>query len=335
MKHIRQLSILLLLFATVTVFAARKPAIAVAEPVAKGGIDVQTVEMLWDMLEASIKTEEYSLISRGALKQILTEAGLANSSGLVNPSSEHLATLGNVKGVKYLLVCTIGKFGTRLNCTLKLIDCSTADIQQNRTANLRCANLDELADKLEHALEKLFQNDKQLKRCALLMPVLQLEAAPANLDQQLHGYMGACLIQNGIPLQNLSNVTSILAQNNLNALHELEPALCKKVGQLLEVEFLIQSTVNSFSLNATTIPIVATGAQVTVYTGNIGGTVKVVETATGRIVAIIPYEMTLDSRLLNPQEVMYWQPEHYYKYMIFTPFGQTVLPELVKALAKP
>lgn len=330
MNRIRHTLALILLLTVSVAFAAQRDTIAIAEPVAKGGVSPQSIEMLWDMLETSVRTLDYDLISRASLKDIMTEADLASSSGLINPNSKQLATLGKVKGVKYLLVTSIGQFGSRLNLTLKLLDCSTGDISQNRSENLRVADLDELADKLEPTLNKLFSDTKTLKRSALLMPILQLEGLPENLDQQLYAFMGSCLLQNDIALQNLTDVTAILKKNKIRRLETLEPALCHKLGKLLEVEFLIQSTINRFSLTAAPFVIAETGAQFLNYAGAIGGTVKVIETATGRIAALLPFEMSIDSRAIGFQNTMGWQPEDFYKYMIFNSFAQQVLPGLVK-----
>lgn len=329
MNRIRHTLALILLLTVSTVFAAQRDAIAIPQPVARGGLDQGSIEMLWDMLEASVRTQQYDLISRASIKAIMDEYARVDG-GVINPNSRQLAEIGNVKGVKYLLVTSIGKFGSKLNFTITLMDCSTGDISQNRSENLRVADLDELADKLEPALLKLFSDTKTLKRSALLMPILQLEGLPENLDQQLYAFMGSCLLQNGIALQNLTNVTTILKKNKLRRLETLEPALCHKLGKLLEVEFLIQSTINRFSLTAAPFVIAETGAQFLNYAGAVGGTVKVIETATGRIAALLPFEMSVDSRAIGFQNTQGWQPEDFYKYMIFNSFAQQVLPELVK-----
>ena len=66
-------------------FAADK--LAIAEPVAKGGMKAQDIEAFWGILESSVKSDEYTLISRAALKQIMTEIGLTTSSDLMNLNS--------------------------------------------------------------------------------------------------------------------------------------------------------------------------------------------------------------------------------------------------------
>ena len=106
------------------VFAADK--LAVAEPVAKGGMKAEEIEAFWGMLETSVKSDEYKLITRGALKQMMTEIGLTTSSDLMNLNSSQKARLGQIETVKYILVSEIGKFGTRVNCTMKILDTSAS-----------------------------------------------------------------------------------------------------------------------------------------------------------------------------------------------------------------
>ena len=109
-------------------FAADK--LAIAEPVGKGGVDAADIEAFWGILETSVQSDEYTLVSRGALKQMMTEIGLTTSSDLVNLNSTQKARLGQLEGVKFILVSEIAKFGSRLNCTLKILDASTGEIDQ-------------------------------------------------------------------------------------------------------------------------------------------------------------------------------------------------------------
>ena len=139
----------LLLSAVLTLGAAAADKLAVAEPVGKGGVQADEIETFWGILETSIHSNEYKLISRGALKQMLTEIGLTTSSDLVNLNSAQKAKLGQLEGAKYILVSEIGRFGSKLNCTMKILDSSTGEIDQMRTANIRVSDFDELADKIE------------------------------------------------------------------------------------------------------------------------------------------------------------------------------------------
>ena len=170
MKNWRRLLVISL--SLLAVFsAAAADRLAVAEPVALNGVDPEDVAVFWGMLESSVRSDQYQLVSRGALKQMLTEIGLVENSDLVDPDSAQKAALGRLKGVKYLLVSEIGRFGSQLNCTLKILDASTGEIDQARTANLRVRNLDELSDRLESTLSTLLSDNKSLPALALLQPI--------------------------------------------------------------------------------------------------------------------------------------------------------------------
>ena len=107
MKKMLFTSILLCMIAVLS--AADR--LAIAEPINKGGMSAQDIEAVWSMLEASVDGG-YELISRSALKAMMTEIGLTTSSDLMNLNSSQKARLGEIKTVKYLLVPTVSKFGS-------------------------------------------------------------------------------------------------------------------------------------------------------------------------------------------------------------------------------
>ena len=224
--------------------------LAVAEPVNKGGISASDIEAFWGILESSINSDEYTLISRGALKQMLTEIGLTENSDLVNLNSAQRARMGEVEGVKYILVSEVGKFGTRINCTMRIVDATTGEIDTARTANLRVRDLDELADKIEATLDKLLSDDKELMMSAILMPNLQIAKIPDYLAETFNIRLESGLLAGGVRLQNLRSVAKILRDNNLDGLYEMEPKMFRKVGGLLEVQYLIQATMHIISITA-------------------------------------------------------------------------------------
>ena len=85
---------------TLSAFSADR--LAIAEPINKGGMSAQDIEAVWSMLEATVDGG-YEVISRSALKAMMTEIGLSNTD-LVNPNSAQQARMGEIKTVKYLLV---------------------------------------------------------------------------------------------------------------------------------------------------------------------------------------------------------------------------------------
>ena len=166
----------------------------------------------------------------------------------MNLNSTQKAKLGQIETVKYILVSEVGKFGSRLNCTMKILDSSTGEIDQARTANLRVKNLDELADRIEAALEKLLSDEKQLMMSAILTPNIRISKAPRYLAEDFNVRLENALMNKGVKLQNLQSVTKILKKNNLDNLYELEPKMFVKVGKLLEVQLLIQATITRFEI---------------------------------------------------------------------------------------
>ena len=301
--------------------------LAVAEPVSKGGVRAEDIEAVWGMLESSIPPGVYRVISRGALKQMMTEIGLTTSSDLVNLNSAQKAKLGQLEGVKYILVSEIGKFGSRLNCTMKIVDASTGEIDPMRTANLRVADLDELADKIEATLRTMLSDDKQLHRSALLAPAVHVPGAPAYLWKDFNVWLESGLMASGVRLQNFASVDKILRRNNLDHLDELEPKMYVKVGKLLEVEMLIRATVNRFEIAQIPFYVPETGARGYRYIGTIGGDIRIVSTQDGELVASIPFEERVDYRSIPIAERRNWTPEDYGKYLI-----RSVTARIVPAL---
>ena len=331
MKNIKTFLALLLLAATVIVNAADK--LAVAEPVTKGGINPADTEAFWGILESSIKSDEYKLISRGALKQMMTEIGLTTSSDLVNLNSSQKAKLGQLETVKYILVSEIGKFGSRYNCTLRILDASTGEIDQARTANLRVKDMDDLADKIEAALEKLLSDDKDSAATAILTPALQIKNIPAYFVSDFNTRLESTLLNNNVQVQNLQSVAKILKKNNLDNLYELEPKMYRKVGTLLEVKNLLQATITRFEIVQKPYYVEETGARGVRYTGYLEGNIRVISTKTGNVLANVPFEERVNFRTLSRQETRDWTISDYGKYMIKTAMTQSIVPGLLKVKA--
>ena len=280
-----------------TLFAADK--LAIAEPVGKGGVKADEIEAFWGILEASVKSDEYKLISRGALKQMLTEIGLTASSDLVNLNSTQKAKLGQLEGVKYILVSEIGKFGTRLNCTMKILDSSTGEIDQARTHNLRCRDLDELADKIEPALEDMLSRQKagygsEEVRIAMLAPhvafrpretrefvnatgfqcrTYSLSAKDIMLD--FNAGIKSAIVKQQIRLQYFNSLDKFLRRQNLDSIGEMDSYAYQKLGKELRVTYLIVVTVPRFEITVGEKYISETGAVSNIYQTDIECMVEV------------------------------------------------------------
>ena len=306
--------------------------LAVAEPVGKGGVPASDIEAFWGILETSIHSDEYTLISRGALNQILTEIGLTTSSDLVNMNSTQKAKLGKLEGVKFILVSEVSKFGTRLNCTMRILDASTGEIDQARTANLRVKDLDELADQIEAALEKLLSDDKALHRSAILSPIIKVRA-PEYLSEDFNVRLENAMLEKGLRLQNLQSVTKILKKNDMDNLNELEPKMYVKAGKLLEVEMLIQATITRFEIERIAYNVAETGNSGLRYIGNLEGSVRIISAQTGETLGSVPFDERVDFRAIPISTRRDWTVDDYGKYLIRTVIPQKVVPGIMKSPA--
>lgn len=316
---------------TLNALAADK--LAIAEPIGMGGMKVQDIEMLWGILESAIRSNEYTLVSRAALKQIMTEIGLTTSSDLMNLNSSQKAKLGQIATVKYILVSEVGYFGGRVNCTLRILDSSTGEIDQARSANLRVGDLNELADKIEATLQTLLSDDKQLRRAAILHPVIRIARYPDFLGNDFNVRLESALLNDGVKLQNLQSVAKILKKNDLDDLNELEPKMFVKIGKLLEVQILIQATLSRFEIASIPYYVEETGARGFRRIGHLEGNIRIVSARDGQLIASIPFEEQVNFRLLDRAMTRDWTPDDYGKYLIKTVIPQKIVPELLKVSA--
>ena len=333
----KRMVVLLLVGLLLAVICSAADKLAIAEPVVRAGMDKDEGAMLWGILEDEVASKaagKYELVSRAALQQMMTEIGLTTSSDLVNLNSTQKAKLGHLETVKYLLISEIGKFGTKVNCTMRIMDASTGLIDPARTVNLRCKDLDELGDQIEWAVGKLFSDQKALERSALLKPMVTAVNPPVYLSTEFATIFESCLLSSGIPLQNLSSVDKILAQNGLNALNEVEPKQYVQIGRLLEVKNLLRATIDRFEIIATPFFIEETGAKGTIYTGAMSGNLRVISTADGETLVVQPFDARIDFRQLPFTMTQTWTPEDYGKYMIRASLSEQILPELFQKLAE-
>ena len=292
--------------------------LAVAEPVGQGGVPASEIEAFWGMLESSVDGG-YELISRSALKQMLTEIGLTENSGLANLNSAQKAKLGELRTVKYILVSNIGKFGNRLNLSMMVLDASTGEILPDRKSAETVDSLDELADKLPDMLFEigLGRSAKSLGIYAMLEPVITAKDSPEYLRESFTTGMENALIEKGIRLRNLRTVVPILRKNNIGSLDAVEPALYARVGRLLRVDALIQPTVTRFSVTVRKEYIAASKRNVVRCIGDFDGNVRIVSATTGELVASIPFRQKIDfDEVEATEDTDDWSAEDYGRYTI-------------------
>ena len=310
----RILSFLFVFVLASALFGADK--LAVVEPVAKGGMKPQEIEALWSMLESSVDGG-YELISRAAIKSMMTEIGFTTSSDLVNLNSTQKAKLGQIKTVKYIFLPTVSKFGSRLNVSFMLLDVSTGEIDPDKKTSETVNSLDELADKLPDILNEMGLGRAAKKRgiSAILTPVIRLKGAPAYLPENFNVSLENHLIENNVRLQNLQSVSKILRKNNIDNLYEAEPSMYMRIGKLLRVDKLVQASINRYSVLLKKVPIKASRRIQTSCIGNIEGNIRIISAQTGQVIASFPFRKRINFDDIE-EDMDDWIKRDYEQYLI-------------------
>lgn len=313
---IKYLLVIVLSLTLIGIAADGTVRLAVSEPVNKNGIAAKDIEAIWGMLEATVDGG-YELISRSALKSMLTEIGLTTSSNLLELNSTQRAELGKIKTLKYILVPTVSKLGTRLNMTILVLDTSTGQIDKERRCSETFDNLDELSDKLKDMLQEIGLGREMKKRgkSAILTPIVKVAGAPEYLREDFNIRLEEELLEGGVRLQNLKSVASILHRNRINNLSEVEPSMYIRIGELLRVDQLIQASINRFSCILKSEYINVTRTAVVRCIGNIDINIRVISAQTGEVIASIPFRQKIDFDDID-EDVEDWTGEDYGKYMI-------------------
>jgi len=301
--------------------------LAVAEPVAKSGISKEEVELLWNMLESSVDGG-YDLISRSALKQILTEINLTDSSGLTELNSEQRAKLGELKTVRYLLISNLGKFGSRRNISLMVLDSSTGQILPDRKISETFTDMDELADKMDDILNRigLGRPVQNYGRNALLMPRLRT-AVPSYFSDDFNTELESALLDQGMKLRAFKSAAAILRKNNIPPLDEAEPALFARAGSLLRVDYLLQPVITRFDIVEKREAIEVTRQVVIRRLGHLEGSLRILDARTGETDSVLKIRKEVDFSDLDDTED--WMIEDYGKYLIRAAL-QDLIPKIPK-----
>ena len=316
--------------------AAGADQIGIAEPAIGSQFSTDDALAIWDELEASFHSKDYTLISRAALKQMMTEIGIVTSSDLLNMNETQKAKLGQLKGVKYLIVPSLRKLGSRITLTLKTVESSTGEVDKERSATLKATSLDEIADKLESALNDMLRNDKNgttvaraSKKCALLTPVIKMAVAPNYLQGDFNTWMQSALLAKGIQLANLADVSRFQSAG----LTEMTDQDYAVLGRKLRVACLIQFEITDFAIIDVPWASPETGASGHMYSGRFRARMKVVDANDGSLIDACP--VAFDSPLgkttngVPPPPVEAWAEQ-----MISRPVMELIVPRLELVLQK-
>ena len=309
--------------ALVAVVAVAKDKIGIAEPAVGSQFTKDDALAVWDELEAAFHSDEYTLVSRAALKQMMTEIGLTTSSDLLNMNSTQKAKLGQIEGIKYLVVPSLRKLGTRITLSLKTVESSTGEVDQERTATLKATSLDEIADKLEVTLEDMLKPDEPFRKCALLTPVIKMSPAPNYLQGDFNTWMQSALLSKGIQLANLADV-SRFQKAGLTEMTDRDYAV---LGRELRVACLIQFEITEFSIVDVPWASPETGASGHTYSGRFRARMKVVNANDGSLVDACP--VVWDSFLGKTSNGMPPPPvESWAEQMIMRSVMEVIVPRL-------
>ena len=265
--------------------AFAKDKIGIAEPAVGSNFSKDDALAIWDELEASFHSSEYTLISRAALKQMMTEIGLTTSSDLLNLNTSQKAKLGQIEGIKYLIVPSLRKLGSRITLALKTVESSTGEVDQERTATLKATSIDEIADKLEVTLRDMLADKGgttvalSSKKCALLAPRIMMTGAPAYLEGNFNTWVQSALIANGVKLVNLADV-SRFQKANLTAMTDRDYAV---LGRELRVKYLIEIEITEFTIVDMPWASPETGVSGHNYSGRFRARMKVIDANDGSL----------------------------------------------------
>jgi len=314
----------LLFILTLGVCAADK--LAVAEPVNMGGATPDELNGFWSMLEANACGDgQYDLITRSSLQSMLTEIGLTETSNLVDLNSSQKAKLGELKTVKYILVSRLGRSGNRYTVVLMLLDASTGEIQAGRKISETYHSFAEISDKLKNTLRKIGIGSapRIYGRSAVLTPIFcGPQVMPPYLAEELSVNLEYALTENKINIQNMKSVNAILQKNGISNLAEAEPALYSRIGDLLEVDYLIQVFVTRCSIRTEKKYIEVTRSNAIRHLGDINGSIRIISAQTGDVIKSAPFALKVDFDDIE-DDTTDWTEEDFGRYLV-----RGVLPTL-------
>ena len=158
-----------------------KPNIALSD-FAGQGIDASTVATISDRMRAELfSTGKVTVLERSQMVQILKEQGFQQSGCT---SDQCAVEMGQMIGVKYMVVGSIGLVGRTYTIASRLIDVATGKMVAAANTDCKC-EIDDLLSKstvdIAAKLVKSFENDQQSlsQKVAVASTGQSVEVAPA------------------------------------------------------------------------------------------------------------------------------------------------------------
>lgn len=296
-------------------FAAAKNAprerIAVAEPRATGGVSEKSLAGVSDYLESKLGGT-YDLYSRAALKAMLKESAFVNSGMVLDDETrQQLAQ----KSVNCLLVYSISQLGSRLSLTMMVVDCATGQVRKGQRAAVTARSLDELFGRLDLALAKMGllagAEEPAVKRLAVL-PVGTTAGVPQQLGDDLHGKLSSFLLKSGVfELVSREDLERIARENNLADSSLSDPGQLAKIGQLKLADYLAIVKISRYDHYLVGGGTAIAGAVAPRSQLAIQMELRIVEVATGKIVAVESLRDSMKSTDIPAASRRDWVPADY------------------------
>lgn len=153
----RKLLVGFLFFVGGIVWGAEQPSIVVMEIENRSGETSLDSRTLTEVVELHVvNMRRFQVVERQKLDRILSEQKL-NQSGL---TEKEVARVGTLVGASKAIVGSFSKVGRNYLLLLRLIDTSTATIDE--VAELRTASLEDLLDRIDEPVKKLLQRTGQM-----------------------------------------------------------------------------------------------------------------------------------------------------------------------------
>ncbi|NPV39198.1 MAG: hypothetical protein HPY78_07990 [Brevinematales bacterium] len=153
----RKLLVGFLFFVGGIVWGAEQPSIVVMEIENRSGETSLDSRTLTEVVELHVvNMRRFRVVERQKLDRILSEQKL-NQSGL---TEKEVARVGTLVGASKAIVGSFSKVGRNYLLLLRLIDTSTATIDE--VAELRTASLEDLLDRIDEPVKKILQRTGQM-----------------------------------------------------------------------------------------------------------------------------------------------------------------------------
>ncbi len=135
--HIKKIALTVLLL-TIPLLAEtkNKEPIALSDLTPQGSIDASAAAAISDRLRNELfKTDVFTVVERGQMQEILKEQGFQQSGCT---SDACAVEIGQLLGVKYIVVGSIAKVGATYTLNARIVDVATGKIVHTANSDCRC-----------------------------------------------------------------------------------------------------------------------------------------------------------------------------------------------------